>query len=261
MRKKFNLSEGLDVLEARLLEDAADSPEMVAQWKAFRATLTPEQLEALWPILRSTEAREYAIGARLMLRTLATAGLLTAKHRSSQLHEGLERQNVNLREQVRRLTEGSPKSGTTPDVQNLRERVKNQAQALTEIHQALADLKAKHRIELSGKEQVIQRLQRRLEFPHPAAPAPDEPATWDYQPATRRRVRPDEHAPNAPAFGVQTAARIVEETVRKHGGQCSKVDVSTAHPHLTCLADAYRHLHLSGRVIVQGMTLRLPAGH
>lgn len=118
---------------------------------------------------------------------------------------------------------------------------------------------------ISIQNEKINRLEARLaRLMAPVAleqaPEPElveEAATkpWDY-PSVNRKPSAQEVVTDVP-FNVQTAARQVEEYVRRHG-PCLKGDVSSALPTLRRdLPDAYKHLHLSQRVQVKGVRLSL----
>lgn len=91
------------------------------------------------------------------------------------------------------------------------------------------------------------------------SPAPDAPAPAPAPPAPRpqaRRPAPDEVLTEFPEH-VRDVADMVEAFVRGRG-PCVKSDVSAALPpdvgkHL---AAAYKHLHLSRRVEIRGVSLR-----
>lgn len=89
-------------------------------------------------------------------------------------------------------------------------------------------------------------------------PAPTAAPDWDYPQQKERRRRRDEVITHSP-FSVEVVARQVEETVKQFGGRCMKPDVSArlpaeARPHLPA---AYKHLHASRRVRVDGWNLSI----
>lgn len=97
-------------------------------------------------------------------------------------------------------------------------------------------------------------------LPPPPLPEPTPPAApdWDYPQQKERRRRRDEVITHSP-FSVEVVARQVEETVKQFGGRCMKPDVSArlppeARPHLPA---AYKHLHASRRVRVDGWNLSI----
>ncbi|MFC5846709.1 hypothetical protein [Deinococcus petrolearius] len=99
---------------------------------------------------------------------------------------------------------------------------------------------------------------RQVAPPPPAPPArvvvkPD----WDYKPVEQPARKRGEVVTHSP-LSVEVVARAVEELVRRRG-PCQKPEVSAALPQnmRAYLSDAYRHLHSSRRVEVDGWQLRL----
>lgn len=117
---------------------------------------------------------------------------------------------------------------------------------------------AKARIqELEEEVRRLRQERQATQTPAPALPVePPAPADWDYPEQKRRRVKRDEVVTESP-FAVEVIARQIEETVKQFGGRCRKPDISARMPpearaHLSA---AYRHLHASRRVRVDGWDL------
>lgn len=101
----------------------------------------------------------------------------------------------------------------------------------------------------------FERMRKQAETPRERpVPSPTKP-DWDYAPVEQPKLKRGEVVTNSP-LSVDIVARAVEDLVRRRG-PCRKPDVSAALPHMRAyLAAAYRHLHSSRRVQVDGWQLR-----
>ena len=202
------------------------------RWKALRDSLDPEQLELLYAVMEDKQITEWAVGALAALKPLRR-----------------ERAALKDREQhaAKVLAAADPQA-----VGKLRQELHNTRQQLASKSAQLKDAKAQ-----------LAQLQAAKGRPGPAAPQPtpeapspseDAPKPWDYAPVKRYVPGPGEVVTDYP-FGVEVVADQIEKFV-KHRGRCAKSDVSAAFPQLRAhFAAAYRHLHASRRVHVQGRTL------
>jgi CRP-like cAMP-binding protein len=177
-------------------EDQKDS------WFAFKETLSSEQLDLYLSHIRRVERREYATGARDVLK--------------GALHKLL---NVDRDQMVRELAR---------EVSNLQ----------GQLRHAESKLRA-----LPAKPEPIH---------PPVANTPD----WDYKPVQRRKQGKSEVVTETPEQIRRVANRIEQHVRRFPKGRCTKADVSAAFPSdRSYLATAYKHLHASNRVRVDGQNL------
>lgn len=212
-----------------IVSDARERTEKAERWKALRDSLSPEQREQLYAVLKDKEVTEWAVGALAALKPLRreraelerrerhAAKILADPDAQCRLRDALRTANQHLERKALQLKEGKAQ--------------------LAQLRQEL------------GKANPPQP-------PKPQAPAPaEEPQEkWDYAPLKRRTPRRGEVVTNQP-FAVEVVADQVEQFVR-HRGQCIKPDVSAAFPQLRpYLAVAYRHLHASRRIRVDGWRL------
>lgn len=102
----------------------------------------------------------------------------------------------------------------------------------------------------------FERLRRQAEAPRERPAPPLVRPDWDYAPVEQPKLKRGEVVTGSP-LSVEVVARAVEEFVRRRG-PCQKPEVSAALPHMRgYLAAAYRHLHGSRRVHVDGWQLRV----
>ena len=195
------------------------------RWKALRDSLDPEQLELLYAVMKDKEVTEWAVGALAVLKPL-------------------RRERAALRDREQHTAKVL--AAADPDIlRRLRMDLHNTKQQLASKSAQLKDAKAQ-----------LAQLRAAQGRPGPAAPqpTPEAPKPWDYAPVKRYVPGPGEVITDDP-FGVAVVADQIEKFV-KHRGRCAKSDVSAAFPQLRPhLTTAYRHLHASRRVRVQGRTL------
>lgn len=266
-----------------ILDFALPIPELMAQlvgisentraentdrFVVFRDGLSEEDRQVFYALLDSQAQIEWAIGARYVLKALRgqEAAAELAKLREQRLAEKLEKQDeiqrqakdwqehklalktANLRINTLEFDLARAKEVTKPpkphfdgeSVRRLNAQIGEQNQEIRNLKwQLLQALRSEHPQQIAG-------------LTPPPEPAPD----WDYKP---QRVRPMQRGEviTPDPFGVEVVARQVEAFVTRHG-KCMKPDVSAAlSPDVRgLLSQAYRHLHASRRIHVDGWLLQ-----
>lgn len=124
------------------------------------------------------------------------------------------------------------------------------AREISNLNAQIANLKRK----VAEQERQIMRLQAKAS-PTPAPVAPARP-DWDYAPVETKRPNRSEVIVAVPAQVARVADQIEHYVRRQPRRRCLKPDVSAAFPSdRPYLTAAYRHLHASRRVRVNGYQL------